>query len=148
LDWKIVALNGLGLALFFIPGVVAFVVDFHTGAIYLPPEHQPVRSYRPSGQAAAERHAAPAPASLRPRAASAWSPIRVPSDELVPDGIASIVADRVGAEVSLLAPQVRVSELAGLDQFDRQRRRHQSDPGFGHAARAFFGLAADPDQPA
>src|SRR5690606_29818713 len=37
LDWKIVALNGLGLIFFFIPGVIAFVVDFHTGAIYLPP---------------------------------------------------------------------------------------------------------------
>ncbi len=39
LDWGVVALDGLGLLLFFIPGVVAFAVDFATGAIYLPPEY-------------------------------------------------------------------------------------------------------------
>jgi hypothetical protein len=37
LDWGIVALDTLGLLLFFIPGVIAFAVDFTTGAIYLPP---------------------------------------------------------------------------------------------------------------
>ena len=37
LDWKIVALNALGLVLFLVPGIIAFAVDFHTGAIYLPP---------------------------------------------------------------------------------------------------------------
>lgn len=37
LDWKIVALNALGLVLFVIPGIIAFAVDFHTGTIYLPP---------------------------------------------------------------------------------------------------------------
>jgi hypothetical protein len=31
-------LDGLGLLLFVVPGVIAFVVDFSTGAIYLPPE--------------------------------------------------------------------------------------------------------------
>lgn len=39
IDWKVAGLNGLGLALFFVPGVVAFAVDFYTGAIYLPPEY-------------------------------------------------------------------------------------------------------------
>lgn len=38
LDWKIVALDTIGLLLFFIPGVIAFAVDFSTGAIYLPPD--------------------------------------------------------------------------------------------------------------
>lgn len=37
IDFKVVALDGLGLLLFFIPGVIAFAVDFATGAIYLPP---------------------------------------------------------------------------------------------------------------
>ncbi len=45
LDWGVVALDGIGLLLFFIPGVIAFAVDFATGAIYLPPEPcQPVGS--------------------------------------------------------------------------------------------------------
>jgi len=36
IDWKIVALDGIGLLFFFVPGVIAFAVDFVTGAIYLP----------------------------------------------------------------------------------------------------------------
>lgn len=48
IDWRIVAMDGLGLALFFVPGVIAFVVDFSTGAIYLPPEGRHVAS-NPSG---------------------------------------------------------------------------------------------------
>src|SRR5688572_1310101 len=47
LDWKIVGLNSLGLIFFFVPGVVAFVVDFCTGAIYLPPEAYGVHNQRP-----------------------------------------------------------------------------------------------------
>lgn len=38
LDWKVVALDGIGLLLFFIPGVIAFAVDFNNGTIYLPPQ--------------------------------------------------------------------------------------------------------------
>ncbi len=36
IDVGIAVLNGLGLLLFIIPGVIAFAVDFSTGAIYLP----------------------------------------------------------------------------------------------------------------
>lgn len=36
IDIKVAVLDGLGLLLFVIPGVVAYVVDFSTGAIYLP----------------------------------------------------------------------------------------------------------------
>lgn len=38
LDWKVVALNGIGLLFFFVPGVIAFAVDFINGTIYLPPD--------------------------------------------------------------------------------------------------------------
>lgn len=36
LDSGIVVLNALGLLLYIVPGVIAFAVDFATGAIYLP----------------------------------------------------------------------------------------------------------------
>src|SRR6516225_9174343 len=39
LDVGVVVLDGIGLLLFVVPGIIAFVVDFCTGAIYLPPEH-------------------------------------------------------------------------------------------------------------
>lgn len=39
IDPAVAILDGVGLLLFFIPGVIAFAVDFATGAIYLPPDH-------------------------------------------------------------------------------------------------------------
>ncbi len=36
IDPKIVVLDAIGLLFFFIPGVIAFAVDFYTGTIYLP----------------------------------------------------------------------------------------------------------------
>jgi len=36
IDGGVAVLDGVGLLLFLIPGVVAFAVDFSTGAIYLP----------------------------------------------------------------------------------------------------------------
>src|SRR6478735_8544569 len=50
IDWKIAALDGLGLILFFVPGVIAFVVDFSTGAIYLPEFEQGLSEYTPTPQ--------------------------------------------------------------------------------------------------
>ncbi len=37
IDPTVAIIDGIGLLFFVIPGLVAFVVDFHTGAIYLPP---------------------------------------------------------------------------------------------------------------
>ena len=37
LDPNLLILDGLGLLVFIVPGLVAFFVDFYTGAIYLPP---------------------------------------------------------------------------------------------------------------
>ena len=36
LDPNVMIMDGLGLLLFIVPGLVAFAVDFHTGAVYLP----------------------------------------------------------------------------------------------------------------
>src|SRR6187402_2306410 len=41
LDPSIVLLDGLGLLLFLVPGIIAFIVDFATGAIYLPEGEEP-----------------------------------------------------------------------------------------------------------
>ena len=37
IDPKVVVMDGILLLFFFVPGVIAFAVDFATGAIYLPP---------------------------------------------------------------------------------------------------------------
>jgi hypothetical protein len=38
IDPGVVALDAVGLLLFFIPGIIAFAVDFSDGTIYLPPD--------------------------------------------------------------------------------------------------------------
>lgn len=147
IDWKIAALDGLGLLLFFVPGVVAFVVDFYTGAIYLPAEpcqHIPYPPAQPYGYP-------PAPASQPypvlpgpPPQASLGLPtfhgvayatdlerIAVPRQELSPQRIEEVVTHHVGRPISLTSEDVRLSHLRQLDRYTDQCRRHEQDSRFG-----------------
>lgn len=92
LDTSVVVLDGLGLLLFFVPGVIAFIVDFGSGAIYLPPGYG----------------AATAPAD--------WRVVHVPPEELTPARIQEVVARETGEPVDLDAEGVRVEKLKTLDE--------------------------------
>lgn len=46
IDPKVAILNGVGTLLFFIPGVIAFAVDFNNGAIYLPTKGKKVKKIK------------------------------------------------------------------------------------------------------
>ncbi len=146
IDWKIAALDGLGLALFFVPGVIAFAVDFYSGAIYLPPEGH--AAYPVSGAAPSAGESVPSVASELPRdmesdpPLSAWQPIVVPRSELGPKRIDALVSDRLGARFSVLESQTRVSRMSGIATFTEQCHRHLRDANFGRTAKAFFGLPA------
>ena len=151
IDWKIAALDGLGLLLFFIPGVVAFIVDFSTGAIYLPvePTYYPVGS-PPAPPANLPPPPAQTPAPpMSPAAVSAgqnppvWQRLGlrrvvVPREQLGRNQIEQVVADHVGQPVSLADNQARLSILPSLDQYDEQTRRHRADHTFGASVEAFF----------
>lgn len=144
LDWKIVALNGLGLIFFFIPGVIAFVVDFHTGAIYLPPYQgagkplpdddsaQMAQSSLPGSEATAGSTAAVAaePTSLKQ--------IAVLSGELNLTSIEREVTQQVGKPVWLSDDTSRVTRLEELDQFAEHQHRCRTDQAFGLSPRAFL----------
>lgn len=137
IDWRIAAADGLGLAFFFVPGVVAFVVDFSTGAIYLPPDGS-------SGYAAAEANKTPeiqSPSDVAeepdlPRAA--WNRVDLPPVELRPQRIEEVVSQRLSSPVSLRESQTRVSELANLSHYPQQFRHHMQDAQFGMPAKTFF----------
>ena len=92
LDPGVILLDGLGLLLFFIPGVIAFIVDFSTGAIYLPPGYS-------STDAPGE-----------------WTVVRVPKDELTRVGIQQAVAKQTGKPLDLQDEQVRVETLRTIDE--------------------------------
>lgn len=138
IDWKIAAMDGLGLALFFVPGVVAFVVDFSTGAIYLPPDGS-------SGYAAAELKNTPAsgpPSVVIGESGvplATWDRVDVPPIELQPQRIEAVVNERMNRTFSMRESQLRVSELANLSHYRQQCRRHKQDAHFGLPAEAFFG---------
>ncbi len=91
LDLSIVLLDGLGLLFFFVPGVVAFIVDFATGAIYLPPGY---------GDASDP---------------SQWRVVHVPKEELTREKIVEVVSRETGKTVDLESEGLIVEKLQTID---------------------------------
>ena len=93
LDPSIIILDGIGLFFFIIPGLVAFAVDFTTGAIYFPADHEP-----------GERE-------------------RMLFDEYDADArldreeIERVVMLKTGKQIDLCRDEVRITELQSLEQF-------------------------------
>lgn len=104
LDLSIVLLDGLGLFFFFIPGVVAFVVDFATGAIFLPPGY----SSTGGGDAGDPKQ---------------WRVVKVPKDELTPERIEEVVSKELGRPVDLEGDGVQIERLRSIDEAPATLRR-------------------------
>jgi hypothetical protein len=101
LDWGIVALDAVGLLFFFLPGVIAFAVDFNNGTIYLPPEG----ASRPT-QASTDL------TQKGPLTSIATSP-----QLLTPQVIEHTLARHTGRDIRLVAGTYRTKVLDRLDQF-------------------------------
>lgn len=101
LDPIVIILDGAGLFFFLVPGIVAFAVDFATGAIYLPDDRDKkerttfddISSNARSGQ------------------------------RLTKEGIERMVEDRTGQKIDLARPGVRAMRLENLDQFQMARAK-------------------------
>ena len=94
LDPKVVALDAVGLLLFFIPGVIAFAVDFNNGTIYLP----------------SDSHANSPPSSL------GWDSVRTSSVTPDADEIERIVHERTGKSIRLQPGHYHAQQLASLQE--------------------------------
>jgi len=103
LDWGIVALDGVGLLLFFIPGVIAFAVDFSTGAIYLPPD----------GYGDAKP-----PANDEPLVE-----VQVPPKELTPQRLEQVASKHAGRDVRLVRGEFLTAPLTKLTDFWTTREK-------------------------
>jgi hypothetical protein len=103
-DLKVVALDTLGLLLFFIPGVIAFAVDFTTGAIYLPPEQSFGGNARPVKD--------------RPLVT-----VRLPQKELTHERLEQVASRHAGRDVRLVAGEYETAPLANVDDFWTTRER-------------------------
>ncbi|HET6422329.1 MAG TPA: hypothetical protein VFG20_01520 [Planctomycetaceae bacterium] len=96
IDWKVVALDGIGLLFFFIPGVIAFAVDFNNGTIYLPPDECAERSAR-------EHHRLTAKT--------------LPQGKLSRPGVEAAIAEHTGRKIDLEAGRYETRSLQHIDDF-------------------------------
>lgn len=97
LDWSIVALDAVGLLLFFVPGVIAFAVDFSTGAIYLPPPGYGDARTPPNDADLVE--------------------VAVPPQELTPQRLEQVASQHAGRDVRLVRGKFLTAPLAKLTDF-------------------------------
>jgi hypothetical protein len=102
IDPAIAVLDAAGLLLFFIPGVIAFAVDFANGTIYLPPEY-----VVPTGAQGA---------ASQPR----WHTLQYAPEELTPDRLEQVVGEQIGQPIDLQGDAVQVRKLEAIDRFDAE----------------------------
>ena len=160
IDWKVAALDGLGLILFFVPGVIAFVVDFSTGAIYLPEPEQAFPEYTPTPQEPGPALSNQPPAAVPTIQVPSHSVTALPAGQQLPawqsDGpaelscvldvgdevglprIEQVVTNHVGRPVSLNNSDTRISRLPRLDRFANQCLQHRTSRDFGFPVKTFF----------
>ena len=96
IDVGVALLDGIGLLFFFVPGVIAFAVDFSTGAIYLPYGSSDL-DLSPSGLKNAEV-------------------VHVEPTSLSRSEIESIVKEKIGKDVELASPETRVAKVVSGDE--------------------------------
>ena len=91
IDPAIAILDGVGLLFFFVPGAIAFAVDFATGAIYLPD------GYSHTG-----------PHNFNPAECEV---IHVPPEELTAGKLETVLSEKTGQDVKLTPGSYQVSRL-------------------------------------
>ena len=111
LDCGVILLDGLGLLLFFVPGVIAFAVDFGTGAIYLPEGE--VQAPTVTGN---HRN---------------MKTLSLPKDHLSRIEVAKAVSNHTGQLVTLEAGEYRTAELQSIQDFWPTMERLQTDGAVG-----------------
>jgi hypothetical protein len=101
IDWVVVTMDGLLLLCFVVPGLVAFVVDFSTGAIYLPLATETADAGK-----------------------GKYKKLEVPKNQLTEEGIASAVSGHLGKPVSLKPNTYQTRTMQSLDEFEATRREY------------------------
>lgn len=110
IDPGVLLMDAVGLIFFVVPGIVAFAVDFATGAIYFPPP-----AYCPPP--------ADGPLTQNTLRREEMVKVQVPKDELTQARIEQVVSERTGQPVALKPGQFRAAEISDLDEFNDQASR-------------------------
>ena len=112
LDWKVVGADALCLVLFIVPGVIAFAIDFTTGAIYLPPGEVGLSSQNDR------------PLVVR----------RVPREKISREQIEAVVSDHVGQPIDLAGSNCSSQPLSSIDDFWQAVHRLTGNQPAGQAS--------------
>jgi hypothetical protein len=96
LDPAVVALDAVGLVVFFIPGIIAFAVDFSNGTIYLPHERTSFSS---------------------PPDSQHLHTVQLNPAELTPQRLEAILHDQTGQPVSLEPGTYRAMRISQIQDF-------------------------------
>ena len=105
IDVGVAVLDGIGLLFFILPGVVAFAVDFATGAIFLPSGAKQSPLFSPR------------------KAAVDFSVVYADPSTLNRETIEAIVSEQIGRPVSLKQPDIVISKLKDQQAFIREYER-------------------------
>ena len=97
-DTRVAVLDAVGLLFFIIPGLIAFGVDFYTGAIYLRPGEKQVWGQTQNQQEVVV--------------------IRVDPNQLNRKLIETVVSDHIGQTISLNDRQMQIVKFGGTDVND------------------------------
>jgi hypothetical protein len=109
IDPGVAVLDGIGLVLFIIPGLIAFAVDFTTGAIYLPPDDK-------------------LSVGCTPGDVAEMVAIQVDKEQLTKPGIEMLVKEHTGKTISLSDPGLVVTRI---DEGGVQTHRGRTPPVSG-----------------
>ena len=90
-------LNSIGLLFFFVPGVIAFAVDFINGTIYLPPYEYGMADQN----------------QQNPELIS----VSIPPDQISPDEVGQLVSKHSGRKVILLPGEYETQPIESIDEF-------------------------------
>ena len=92
-DWTVAGMNSIGLVFFFVPGVIAFAIDYYNGTLFYPPEY--------CGELKTKQ----------------LNSIALPTEKISVAAVESLISDEVGTKVSLRRDGVVTRNLRSIKQF-------------------------------
>ncbi|HEV7280223.1 MAG TPA: hypothetical protein VGN57_08425 [Pirellulaceae bacterium] len=119
-DWTVVGLDAIGLCFFFIPGIIAFAVDFGNGAMFFPAE--------PDAPATATAtvptpQVQPANATQASTVTPELRSVPLPPGKLTLDDLARIASRETGRRIELEQGTYETEPMDSLDDFWTLERR-------------------------
>lgn len=124
IDWKVAAMDGAGLIFFFVPGVIAFAVDYYNGTLFLPTSTAPEIITASIDQET----------SVTPQ----FHEVSMPKNAIYRRDIELAISQQQGHPVTIDDHAARIAPLTSLADFSREYKRFAENPESGISPRDVF----------